>query len=137
MPRLRTKRPPRMRQAQGRVRPRQTSNEGALSATISERRPLYHSGRWFALRARMLDPQCAVCDARASTLDHMLGHDDTIAAHCVRVLRIPAAPDWQTRFWEGPFLSLCVSCHGTKTKAETAGRLYEWIRDHMPFRSGD
>lgn len=98
-----------------------------------ERRALYESPAWTSLRFRMIhkDPRCQVCqNAPATTLDHLLGHDDRQAATCAAALALPpVAGSWRDRFWEGPFMTCCASCHSRKTRKEMAGKLIEWLDD--------
>jgi 5-methylcytosine-specific restriction protein A len=74
----------------------------------AERRQLYMSPRWRALRARLLrsSPWCTRCEqqgrkSRATVVDHVAGHVD--------------AEGWRERFFSGPFMTLCDVCHNIKT----------------------
>ena len=130
MGKLKNLNPNRVRTARLRVREPSQPNIGVFSETLAERFPMYRSRRWFALRQKMLDPECFRCGRPASTLDHLLGHDDAQAKLAAQKFGIPSAPDWRTRFWEGPFISLCTACHATKTKFERQGDLVTWLRQN-------
>lgn len=118
---------PRMANVRGRVRMIEMEDELHFSPDLLERKALYQTDRWLDLRARKLEKRCAVCGAYARNLDHFLGHDDDQATRVALRLGIPAAGDWRVRFWQGPFMSLCVSCHSTKTRMERDGRLMMWV----------
>ena len=84
-----------------------TLPDDGRSADAMERRRLYSSPRWRALRAAVLArfPFCALCGKRASIADHVAGHG--------------AGPGWRTRFFDRDCVqSLCVGCHATKTSGE-------------------
>ena len=100
------------------------------SGGLTERREMYASARWRELRKRKLSKRCwANCGAYGRALDHLLGHDFEQALAVAQNLRIPCDPDWRTRFWQGPFITLCNPCHSAKTQMETRGRLMAWIEE--------
>lgn len=67
---------------------------------------LYYTERWRELRRRHLlaNPYCAVCGQKGNVVDHIVPHKDNEAV-----------------FFEGPFQTLCPSCHGRKTAREDGG----------------
>ena len=109
----------------------QVDMEGSgWSAGLIERREMYASAEWRALRRRKLNKRCWTnCGKFGQTLDHLLGHDFDQATAVAQKLRIPCEPDWRIRFWQGPFITLCNPCHSSKTQMETRGRLMQWIEE--------
>jgi hypothetical protein len=120
---------PRMRNIRSRVPLMEIDETAMMSPERAERKTMYTSDRWVKLRRQMLEKKCWYgCGRYATTLDHLLGHDDGQAMRCAMALRVPADPDWQRRFWSGPFISLCNECHSAKTRQEAAGRLLDWLK---------
>ena len=76
-----------------------------------ESQKLYNSKRWLGIRARQLkkQPWCEEClraniYTAATDVDHIEPHRGDV-----------------TRFYKGPFQSLCKSCHSKKTAGEVLG----------------
>lgn len=71
----------------------------------------YKTSRWQKLRNRQLqkEPVCAMCKPRivvASVCDHIDQHKGD-----------------EAKFWEGPFQSLCSTCHNSdKQRIEKGGK---------------
>lgn len=111
--------------------------EPQLPPEIQERKDLYASRRWKTTRAKVLreNKRCASCGTRnATTIDHLLGHLDDQAAAVACSLSISAPEHWRDRFFSGPFIAVCASCHSKKTKAERAGKLSAWIEYYRARR---
>ena len=77
-------------------------------------RHLYRTARWLGIRARQLaaHPLCAYCEREgrvtaATVCDHVDGHP---------------AGETETKFFAGPFQSLCATCHSGAKAREEAGR---------------
>ncbi|NOD96644.1 hypothetical protein GS610_05420 [Ruegeria sp. HKCCD6228] len=98
------------------------------------RDPMYQTKEWSQLRSKIMSRSsktCLICGVnRVTHVDHLLGHNDAIAAEAAFCLGVSAAPTWQGRFYEGPFLTLCGPCHSSKTVLEQNGRLLEWMQAH-------
>jgi len=58
----------------------------------------YKTARWQRLRSHQLqrEPLCAMCKRIAEVCDHIEPHKGD-----------------EQRFWQGPFQSLCASCHNS------------------------
>ena len=72
-------------------------------AARAERKRLYASTRWRALRSQHLkaQPMCQHCGERGSHVDHIKGHQ----------------ADWRARFFDAAgLMTLCHSCHSVKTQ---------------------
>lgn len=73
-----------------------------------EARVLYWTPRWRALRREFLalHPVCEAqgCANPATTVDHVTPHRGD-----------------PVRFWAGPFMAMCSSCHSRKTEARDGG----------------
>lgn len=119
---------PRIKNMKGRVPLLQVPDDVAMDPNRAERKEMYKSERWLRLRRTQMEKRCwAGCGRYATTLDHLMGHDDQQAAAMSLALRIPIRPTWQERFWAGPFISLCHECHSRKTGYEQAGKLRQWV----------
>lgn len=98
------------------------------------RDPMYQTKKWRAIRGEVLKRSnrvCGICGVNHATyVDHLLGHNDAIADEAAFCLGLSAAPTWQGRFYDGPFLAMCGSCHSSKTVLEQNGMLLSWIQDH-------
>ena len=91
---------------------------------------LYRTARWLRIRAWQLErePLCAYCARRgvtkvATVCDHVDGHP---------------AGETQTKFYAGPFQSLCASCHSsTKAREETGKGEKGCDAAGWPYARGD
>ncbi len=113
------------------VRVYRPPQEQRYSLELQARKALYRGPDWKRLRIRHLRrfPYCVKCGEKANIVDHLLGHDDGQALAIMRATGIAGELNWRERFFTGPFISLCQPCHSVKSKAETAGRLREWIQE--------
>ena len=119
------------------LRPRLETMRSAIpteqSTEKNERDAWYTSDRWKAIRRKVLPPNaiCPICEtSKATVVDHLVGHDDYWAEEAAFCLGISVAPTWQERFWLGPFLPMCWSCHSRKTAQEQNGYLLNWMQDN-------
>jgi hypothetical protein len=120
---------PRVRNVRSRVPILNVDEELMRDPASLDRKAMYRSDQWQQLRKTMLERKCWYgCGRYALVLDHLVGHDDKQAASAALLLRVPILPHWQDRFWKGPFISLCTTCHNRKTWLEQRGRLHEWIK---------
>lgn len=111
-----------------------------LHPDVVERKTLYQSPEWRALRRRMLKTRecrkCLFCGAWAEVLEHVVGHGGDAQA-VARVLGFPpVAADWRERFWLGPFCGSCQRCARARSGSETAGRLLIWTERWIERRGG-
>lgn len=132
---------PRVRRMPMRVPVLELGEEHTRSEDAVKRMGFYHSAEWQKLRSKLLKTKdcrkCFFCGAWSTTLEHLIGHGKDAVQVAALLGLGNVEPDWEKRFWVGPFCGTCDFCARSRSGSEKMGRLHAWTERWLSKRCSE